>query len=126
MSVTIELSYPPAGLSPNARLHPAAKAALVKRYREEARVLAWSARWDTKCGILKPPVRAQATFYVHEHRPRDGDNLNAMLKAAWDGFVTAELLAGDTAEDLIIEPPHVNITERDKRRRVLIRLTPAP
>ena len=89
----IVLGLPPRELSPNARVHWAKKARAAKAYRMVAFIAArnvpgWMRpRWEL--------AEAQATFYLPDARRRDGDNLSASLKAAWDGIVDAEILADD-------------------------------
>ena len=98
-SLRVELPYPPAGLSPNSRLHWRAKAQLTAHYREDAGWAAIKARSDATRDnwLLRPPVEAHVVFYVPDKRRRDQDNLLAMLKPAWDGMVDAGLLVDDDA-----------------------------
>ena len=100
-SVTLELPFPPAALSPNARVHWRVKAVVAANYRSDC---AWeavadkAARGYTRNGGMTPPVRAAVTFVVPDRRRRDLDNLLASLKSAWDGLCDAGVLAGDDAE----------------------------
>jgi hypothetical protein len=62
-------------------------------------------------------------FVYKVSRGRDGDNAAASLKSAWDGFVGAGLISGDTANKLTIMPP--TFVKGDKPG-VVITLTEAP
>lgn len=90
----IELSLPPACLSPNGRAHWAKKHQATKRYRELAYYVARQA-----LGRADPPRWAeateQATFYFTSNRRRDQDNLIGSLKAAFDGIADAGIVADD-------------------------------
>lgn len=114
----IVLDLPPRELSPNARVHWAKLAKAKKFYRKLAWVSAMNqprylrAKWEH--------AEAQATFYLPDARRRDGDNLAAMLKAAWDGIVDAEILADDCG--LKIHPPLLVIDRA--RPRVEIEILP--
>jgi hypothetical protein len=118
-AVTLTLSYPPKALMPNARVHWAEKAAAVKRYKQEAWARAREVMTPLGWHTLQPPVVAEVEFVVTVKRGRDGDNLGASLKAAWDGMVDARLLAGDTVELLTIRPPTVALGPRAEVRVVL-------
>lgn len=96
--ITIVFPYPPAALSPNARVHWTARAAATKAYRGDCYLHAANARVK-----LKSPVVATVRFLVPDTgRRRDGDNALAMTKALWDGCVNAGLLPGDSARVLIV------------------------
>jgi Holliday junction resolvase RusA-like endonuclease len=73
-------------LSPNARVHWAAKNRAVKLYRENC-------AWLTKAAGLKADwdgfVHAAITFYPPDRRHRDQDNMVASSKALFDGVADA-------------------------------------
>lgn len=85
-SFTVELPWPPAELSPNARVNWAQKSKAVKKYRAEAGWLAL----DNKLprfgdqGIAR--VDVETTFYPPACRRYDRDNLLASIKAGLDGL----------------------------------------
>ena len=104
MKVTLELPFPGRGLSPNSRLHWRARAAAVAQYRETVGWIAKEAVQKLQ-GPLQPPVRADVVFTLPDRRRRDPDNLQASLKAAWDGMVDAGLLKDDRVGMLEVEKP---------------------
>lgn len=88
------MSLPPKQLSPNARVHWAAKAKAVREYRQEAALRASATyipdqppRWDR--------ARTKVVFNFHRRGRRDRDNHAAMLKSLWDGLVDAGVLVDD-------------------------------
>jgi crossover junction endodeoxyribonuclease RusA len=95
--VTLELPFPPAELSPNAREGWRKKARITREYREDC---GWTGKQLTMNGepSLTPPVRAEVVFVVPTRHRRDLDNLLASLKPAWDGLCDAGVLEGDDAE----------------------------
>jgi crossover junction endodeoxyribonuclease RusA len=111
----IVLPLPPKALSPNARSHWRTKAAATKNYRLAAKLqtrtemlrLGYAAmpplRWATEC----------ATFYFSNERGRDGDNLLASLKSAFDGIADAGLLGND--KNLTHAPVQQKIDKADPR-----------
>ncbi len=82
----LTLPWPPSGLSPNARLHWAAKAKLTKAYRADC-------YWTAKAGgvpVVEPlPLALTVTFCAPNARKRDRDNLIASCKALQDGLAQA-------------------------------------
>ena len=104
MNVTLSLPFPGRGLSPNSRLHWRAKAAAVAQYRETCGWIAKEAV-QTLHGPLQPPVRADVVFTLPDRRRRDPDNLQASLKAAWDGLQDAGLLQDDRVGMLRVAEP---------------------
>lgn len=88
------LPLPPKELSPNARVHWAAKARAVKKYRSDAWLCAAGS-----CAPNKAPkwVRAtmQATFNFHRNGRRDKDNFAAMLKPVADALMDAGVIVDD-------------------------------
>ena len=117
-TVTVVLSLPPAGLSPNSRLHWAAKARLTRAYRELAHAATraaggWKRHW--------PRAIATARFFFRTPRRRDEDNARASLKAAFDGMVDAGLLVGDTAAHLTHGRPVMAVDPGNPRVEIEVR-----
>jgi crossover junction endodeoxyribonuclease RusA len=112
--MTITLPLPPAELAPNwrSRSHwPKTRA--IAEYRNTAKVCALFAlgpryrmpRWKL--------ATVQATFYFRDARRRDGDNLAASLKSAWDGLVDAGIIEDDSG--LTHAPVVVGVDRRSPR-----------
>lgn len=85
--VKITLPLPSAKLSPNARLHWAAKAKAVKQHRLTAKLIC------SATGVgFESPVRF-ASYHLHffwpDNRRRDRDNATARCKAYLDGIADA-------------------------------------
>ncbi len=82
----LTLPWPPAGLSPNARLHWAAKAKLTKAYRADC-------YWAAKAGgvpVVEPlPLALTITFCPPRAGRLDRDNRIAAFKAGQDGLAQA-------------------------------------
>ena len=80
------LPWPPAKLSPNARLHWAQRGRLVKQYRRVCWATALqqgATRMDADC------VAVHLTFVPPDRRHRDWDNLVASMKSGLDGLADA-------------------------------------
>jgi crossover junction endodeoxyribonuclease RusA len=86
--VRLALSWPDKGLSPNARLHWARKAKLVKAARHDAWVSTLVLRRRLG-GLGDGPINLTVEFCPPDHRRRDRDNLIASMKAANDGIADA-------------------------------------
>ena len=117
-TVTVVLSLPPRGLSPNARLNWADKARLTRGYRELAHAATraaggWKRQW--------PRAIATARFFFRTPRRRDEDNARASLKAAFDGMVDAGLLVGDTAAHLTHGRPVMAVDPGNPRVEIEVR-----
>jgi len=88
-SMTHEVTLPwhPKGLSPNARLHWAAKAKQAKAYRLACFALCIEAK------LTKPETEGRLhlwiDFYPPDRRHRDDDNMIAAFKAGRDGIADA-------------------------------------
>lgn len=84
----IDLPWPEPRLSPNARLHWAERARLVR----DARLLAWTLarsvappeRWSRE-----RPLPVQILFHPPDRRRRDRDNMIASFKSYADGIADA-------------------------------------
>jgi crossover junction endodeoxyribonuclease RusA len=88
MQIAVSLPWPKRGLSPNARLHWAAKAKLTSRAKGDAFMLARAARPKDWPDAID---RAHVAIAVcpPDRRHRDLDNILASLKAALDGIASA-------------------------------------
>lgn len=104
-SITITLDLPPRELSPNVKSHWAVKARAVRAYRNAAKFavlekgLPASAPWG-RC-------RVRTAFYFAVQRGRDGDNLLASMKAAFDGIADSGLVVND--KGMIHDPPLIEV-----------------
>lgn len=85
----ITLPYPPAKLSPNKRLHWAARAQIVAKYRRSAWALTMEAMGVAWCPPAKRPLPITITFHPPDNRRRDRDNMIAAFKAGADGVSDA-------------------------------------
>lgn len=82
------MPWPDKSLSPNARIHWAKKASIVKRQRRLAYVLAIKAGWH----LLKfqnERIHLWMDFYPPTRRMPDDDNLLISMKPARDGIADA-------------------------------------
>ncbi len=86
------LPCPDRRLSPNARVNWRTRAKLVKETRATAHFMA---HYGGGQGCYWHEVTARATFHFPDKRRRDTDNLAALLKPVFDGFVDAGLLTDD-------------------------------
>lgn len=86
MDNKITFPWPPKQLSPNARLHWAAKGKAAKGYRE-------SCHWLTKASGARIDwdgvVHVWITFVPPDRRHRDDDNMIGAFKAGRDGMASA-------------------------------------
>lgn len=92
--VTVTVPLPPAALSPNARVHWAAKAKATRAYRATAWITA-VAELGVRRGPRWPHATALITFAYPTNRRRDADNALASLKAAIDGLRDAGIVEDD-------------------------------
>jgi crossover junction endodeoxyribonuclease RusA len=116
--LVVTLRLPPRILSPNARPNRYAKAEAVRQYRETAHLLALAER----PGRPMRCARVTATFYFRDRRPRDGDNLLASLKPAFDGLADAGVVTNDSG---LVHMPVEQRLDRAKPR-VEIAVEPLP
>jgi crossover junction endodeoxyribonuclease RusA len=75
--ITIDLAFPPAALSPNAREHWSTKAGAAREYRFACKVDALNVRWARPAGVH---TLMTITFILKDKRRRDFDNLIAAFK----------------------------------------------
>lgn len=82
----VSYPWPPRELSPNARVHWAKKARIVKQYREVCRLLSKHVRH-----IYRPEDRPSLiiVFDPPDNRRRDTDNMIASVKSLIDGIADA-------------------------------------
>ena len=118
MTLRLTLPLPAKALSPNARVHWAHKARVVKEHREFAWAIAMLAispgrkpKWER--------AEAEATFYWPTRHRRDRDNAAASLKAYWDGIADAGVLADDAG--LVHLPVRMEHDAANPRVEVIIR-----
>jgi len=118
-SLKIIIPIPSPKLSPNARLHWAAKSKLTKAARRFAYTRAREALgrnpaplWD-KC-------RANVAAYFPTVRHPDPDNLIARLKATFDGIADAQIMI----DDANLWPERPTIGKDAKNPRIEITITP--
>jgi len=93
--VIVNWGWPPAALSPNARVHWTARQRATFKYRSDCGLLnrASMGRWRPAA----PWTRARVTLlaYAPCQRRRDADNLIASLKPAYDSLADAGLIQDD-------------------------------
>ena len=118
--VRLTLPLPAAALSPNARVHWARKARIVKHHRESAWLLA--VKQMREAGIRAPfweRAEAEVTFYWPTRHKRDRDNASSRLKSFWDGIADAGVLADDAG--LVHLPVRMEYDAENPRVEVIIR-----
>jgi crossover junction endodeoxyribonuclease RusA len=93
-SITIILPIPVRKLSPNARVHWAEKAKLVRASRKTAHLAAVEA-----LNLRRPPgwvkAKMEVNAFFKHNRSRDADNFMASLKSVCDGIADAGIIAND-------------------------------
>ena len=96
MRLRIELTLPPQGTNPNARVHWRKKARDVRDYRWQTALVTRSLLNETGCKRPRWERAIVQVTYCQVRRPlRDTDNIIASLKSAFDGLVDAGLLSDD-------------------------------
>lgn len=126
--LTAVMGIPPRELSPNARVHWAAKARATKRYRYESFV-EWKKAIMHAGGWTPIPVELRVE-YTHFRRadgylPMDEENAIAAIKAAIDGMVDAGIVPTDSAKWLRVGRL-VIIPTKGKDSRASLRMTVVP
>lgn len=112
------LPLPPAALSPNSRTCWQAKARAVKKYREEAKIVAWmNVREAAAFGFPWQAATIEAVFYFGKKRQRDRDNLLASMKSAIDGLADGGVVSNDSAFTFL---PVVLLIDKSSPRAELI------
>lgn len=89
MTVTIVLPYPDAGLSPNARTHFRAKAALARGAHDDGFIATKAAYIGSQYAYQSFNLPLRLTFHAPDKRGRDLDNAYASCKATLDGVAEA-------------------------------------
>lgn len=115
--LVIELPWPPAKLNPNSRLHWAAKAKAVKKYRTACRI---HTDLHHPPAITSPVVNADITFHPPTRRSYDRDNLLARIKAGLDGMCDALGI-----NDALIDEVTIRVREKVRGGMVRVRLEAA-
>jgi len=112
--ITIVLPLPDKCLSPNARVHWAKKARVVKAYRDCA---AWEVIKATRpANPLWSKAKYTARFYFPDARRRDADNAMASIKSALDGVADAGLVVNDSG--LWPESPEIHVDKENPRLEI--------
>lgn len=116
----IELPWPPAALSSNARHgHWGGKAKATKRFRDSCRTAALAVTRGRSAPDA--PLRVELECRPPTRRKRDGDNMLARMKAGLDGVADA-LGVNDTR--FRIMPPRIGEPAESRlRARVLLTIT---
>ena len=86
----VTLPWPPADLSPNARVHWASLHSAKRRYRE---VCAWQARHQGVRPVKADALHLTLTFHAPTKQAYDLDNALARMKSGLDGL--ADVLGVD-------------------------------
>lgn len=81
--MNIVLAWPPAALSPNARVHYHEHAKARKAYRQDC---AWQAKSQGARQIAAEALKLRITFVPPDRRHRDLDNMLASIKSGLDGI----------------------------------------
>ncbi len=102
-------------LSPNARIHWAVKAKIVKSTRYSAYLSFRSLRVQYKIPDSYEKATIKRVFYFKDKRRRDSDNFDAMTKSVTDGMRDSGLLKDD---DQITWLPTEFIVDKDTRPRL--------
>jgi crossover junction endodeoxyribonuclease RusA len=87
--IEITLPWPPKGLSPNCRMHWAAKSKITKAYRQECRVITTNTLFPTRPDLGKGKIHLFVDFCPPDKRARDDDNVFASFKGGKDGIADA-------------------------------------
>jgi len=110
--VRISMQLPPKALSPNARSHLFAYRRAYREYKEAAYLLALAAQGGERRRWTRATVTCRFLYRVA--RRRDGDNLIASMKAAFDGLEAAGVIRNDAG--LIHLPPKITIDPSTRPR----------
>lgn len=110
--VTITLPLPPKALSPNARVHWAAKHRATRAARGRAKIEALRAIGHAASPCW-PTASARVTVYAKTRQRRDRDNLLASCKAYFDGIADAGVLADDSG--LVHQPLRIELDRANPR-----------
>lgn len=110
----LTLPLPPEVLHPNGRTKkPMYRAKMIRKTRGET---AFVARQHAPSQPFETAT-VQATFYLP--RRRDGDGLNAWIKAVLDGLQDAGIVANDSGVTLL---PPLQVTGKNVERRLELRI----
>lgn len=114
--VRIVLPIPHRMLSPNARCHWRAKAAVTKSVRYTAEMLARAAMPVRRLPAIRATVGIR--WFTKTKRRPDADNALASLKAAFDGFTDAGVWVSD--RDTEYQPIAFGIDKQNPRVEIVI------
>lgn len=121
-AITATIPLPPDELSPNVRVHWAARAKATKSHRFSAFV-ALSAAKRAANWHAKRPVEIDIEYRCHAkaqgYKPRDVQNAISSLKAALDGLADAGIVGSDAAYWLRIGRVSLLTRASDKRVKAL-------
>lgn len=114
----IVLPLPHKSLSPNARVHWAAKARVVKQTRFDAClcVSLWMKTWGWKDAPRWKAATVRCRFYFRTKARRDSDNCAASCKAIWDGFTDAGVWVDDCGVTHL--PPELHVDKANPRLEI--------
>jgi len=121
--ICVTVPLPSSKLSPNAsRVHYREKASLIKKQREETRLVALEAayKYDQKEPITSAIV--QIIRFNRSIRRTDPDNLIAQLKSTFDGITDAGVWVDDL--DVVYLPPIQKKSAANPRVELWIRQSP--
>ena len=120
-ALIVTVAIPPRSLSPNARVHYRRKAEDFKKTKihtgEQTQIAMHE--HNVKGGWMYADCRV--FWYARCARRRDRDNLNATLKAVFDGLVVGGLLIDD--DNLTHLPMRVEVDARNPRVELHLRET---
>lgn len=86
-AVAVELPWPSPKLSPNARTHWGVKSRAAQKARQDAKIMACSAKaWRIRGLGYGENISASITFHPPDRRARDLDNMLSSLKSSLDGI----------------------------------------
>lgn len=128
MTLTVIVPLPPARLSANGSAHWAKKAKSKSKYRMDCRLAAIDVINRT---LPKPPRWERASVAITFYRRRsnatcviDQDNAVTWLKACWDGFQDAGIVANDRG--LTFEPVRFELDKQNPRVEITVTESPTP
>lgn len=112
-TVTVTLSLPDKGLSPNARTYRKKKAELIIVAREAAYYVCLAE--VSRSGWPFQHATARETYYWPVKRRRDTRNAESRTKALWDGIVKSGMIVDDDYEHLVHLPSVFELDRKNPR-----------
>jgi crossover junction endodeoxyribonuclease RusA len=105
--VEICLPWPSSTMSPNSRVHWSTRWKHVRQYRFLAACIVRK-HYPTPPSWVSRPMRVTTTFYAPSRRRQDVDNMQARMKAAYDGIADAlcidDSLFVSTSQEMDLDP----------------------